>query len=111
MLPTDLMGLVEHVRPPRLDLRNAEIEVIMANQDSLRVTLPFSARILRRAPNGEISNMMMYNREYTDQVYKCVPRVQYAWYEIGKVQNPATSLGAVACENRPETWRRGLRMR
>jgi hypothetical protein len=43
MLPTDLMGLVEHVRPPRLDLRNAEIEVIMANQDSLRVTLPFSA--------------------------------------------------------------------
>ena len=43
MLSTDLMGLVEHVRPPRLDLRNAEIEVIMANQDSLRVTLRFSA--------------------------------------------------------------------
>ena len=28
MLLTDLIFLVEHVRPPRLDLRNAEIEVI-----------------------------------------------------------------------------------
>ena len=43
MLLSDLIFLVEHVRPPRLDLRNAEIEVIMANQDSLRATLPFSA--------------------------------------------------------------------
>ena len=111
MLPTDLIFLVEHVRPPRLDLRNAEIEVIMANQDSLRVTLPFSARILRRAPNGEISNMMMYNREYTNHEYKCVPRVQYAWYGIWKVQNPTPFLGAVTRENRPETWRRVLRMR
>ena len=59
MLLSDLIFLVEHVRPPRLDLRNAEIEVVMANQDSLRVTLPFSARILRRAPNGEISNIRM----------------------------------------------------
>ena len=43
MLPTDLIFLVEHVRPPRLDLRNAEIETISANSDSLRVTLPYSA--------------------------------------------------------------------
>ena len=43
MLLSDLIFLVEHVRPPRLDLRNAEIEVIMANQYSLRVTLRFSA--------------------------------------------------------------------
>ena len=28
MVPAYPMGLVEHVRPPRLDLRNAEIEVI-----------------------------------------------------------------------------------
>jgi hypothetical protein len=63
MLPTDLIFLVEHVRPPRLDLRNAEIEVIMANQDSLRVTLHFSARILRRAPKVHIPNIMMYNGE------------------------------------------------
>ena len=111
MLLSDLIFLVEHVRPPRLDLRNAEIEVIMANQDSLRVTLRFSASDTRRAPNGEISNMMMYNREYTDQVYKCVPRVQYAWYGIWKVQNPPPFLGACPGENRPETWRRVLRMR
>ena len=59
MLLSDLIFLVEHVRPPRLDLRNAEIEVIMANQDSLRVTLPFSARILRRAPKGDISKILV----------------------------------------------------
>ena len=43
MLPSYVMGLVEHVRPPRLDLRNAEIEVISRKCHSLRATLPFSA--------------------------------------------------------------------
>ena len=64
MRPSYVMELVEHVRPPRLDLRNAEIETIIANQDSLRASLPFSARILRRAPKGDISDMRLCNRKY-----------------------------------------------
>ena len=43
MRPSRVIGLVEHVRPPRLDLRSAEIETISANLDSLRLTLSFRA--------------------------------------------------------------------
>ena len=79
---------------------------------------PSAPAILRRAPKGDISEMRVCNRKYCIFENKCVPRVPYAWYKclgkllkIWKVQNPTPSLGAVTRENRPETWRRVLRMR
>ena len=63
MLSTDLMGLVEHVRPPRLDLRNAEIETISANQDSLRATLRFSASDTAESTEDDICEMLVCNRK------------------------------------------------
>ena len=105
MLSTDLMGLVEHVRPPRLDLRNAEIETILANQDSLRATLPFSASDTAKSTErwhlsdeGVEQEVLHLRKQVRTTAPYCVVRMFGKTAQIWKVQNPTPSLGAVTRE-------------
>ena len=66
-----LMGLVEHVRPPRLDFWEAEIQRISADLDSWRLALSFSA-----SDTSESTDLMICEMDRVEQDLpeKYVPR-------------------------------------